>query len=259
MRVFFLLAQKAFRRNLQYRASHVVTNIASAIFGFIYIAIWQAAAAGTGTADYSATVLPRYIAFNQAMLWITIFRQHGLGIPEAVATGAVSLEMMRPVDYHAMVVVRELGNVWYSFWFRTVPLAAVFALAVGMHVPQRPSTYALLPVAVGLAAYVGLCLHYVAGLSAFWTIQSRWSNQLLQAAHFGLSGFMVPVDLLPGALAPLAAALPFAALQYYPTRIYLELSGAEALVWPFVWSILLTLLCRAMTYAARRKLEVQGG
>ena len=258
-RAYALLAQKAFRRNLEYRASHVVTNIASVIFGFIYVAIWQAATVNGGTGDYSPLDFAHYVAFNQAMLWITLFRQNGLGIPDAVSSGAVAMEMARPLDYHQMCVARELGNVWYSFLFRTMPIAAVFALAVGVHVPQRSATPALLVVAVALAAYVGLCLHYIVGISAFWTIRSRWAIQFLHTATFGLSGFMVPVELLPGLLGPVAAALPFAAMQYYPARIYLELSGPEALLWPFFWSIALTAICRVLTRAARRKLEVQGG
>lgn len=259
MHVVPLLAQKAFRRNLQYRASHVVTNVASLVFGFIYVAVWQAATARGGTGDYSPAQLAWYVAFNQAMLWITIFRQNGLGIPEAVHTGAVALDMMRPLDYHGMMVAREAGNVWYSFWFRTVPLFVAFTLAIGAHVPQRPETYPLLAASIVLAAYVGLCLHYIVGIAAFWTIQSRWAHQFLHTAHFGLSGFMVPVELLPGILAPIAAASPFAPLQYYPARIYLELSGSEALRMPVFWAVLLTLACRVLTRLARRKLEIQGG
>ena len=259
MHVYPLLAQKSFRRNLQYRASHVITNAASAIFGFIYIAVWQAATSQGGAGDYAPLDFARYVAFNQALLWITIFRENGLGIPEAVRTGAVSLDMARPIDYHVMLLTRETGNLWYSFWFRTVPLAAVFALALGVHVPTRPATYGLLLAGVVLAAYNGLCLHYIAGIAAFWTVQSRWAIQLLHTAHFGLSGFMVPIDLLPGVLAPVAALLPFGSLQYYPARIYLELSGAEALVIPAAWAVLLTVICRLLTRAARRKLEIQGG
>ena len=120
-------------------------------------------------------------------------------------------------------------------------------------------TTLILLAAILLAVYIGLCLHYVVGIAAFWTIQSGWAYQFLHTAHTGLSGFMVPVELLPGILAPIAAASPFAALQYYPARIYLELSGAEALRVPLVWAALLTLVCRLLTHLARRKLEIQGG
>lgn len=254
-----LLAHKAYRRNFQYRASHVITNIASVIFGFIYIAIWQAATSQGGTGDYTPIDFARYVAFNQALLWVTIFRENGLGIPQTIRTGAISLDMMRPVDYHLMMVTRELGNVWYSFLFRTLPLSAVFAWAVGVHIPTHPSTVGLLAVAIVLAVYNGLCLHYIAGISAFWTLQSRWAFQLLHSAHFGLSGFMVPIDLLPPGLSQLATYLPFGSLQYYPARIYLELAGAEALILPAIWAVVLTVLCRILTRLARRTVEIQGG
>lgn len=259
MSVYSMLAHKAFRRNVQYRASHLITNIASLIFGFIYIAIWQAATATGGTGDYDPTHFARYVAFNQALLWITIFRENGLGIPQSIQTGAISLDMMRPVDYHTMMMVRELGNIWYSLWFRTLPLAGLFALAIGVHTPSNLERVGLLVLAILMAVYNGLCLHYIAGLMGFWTIQARWAIQLLHTAHFGLSGFMVPVDLLPGALSTLAAYSPFSSLQYFPARIYLELSGAEALVIPAAWVLILTAVCRALTHLARRKLEIQGG
>src|SRR5690606_36824339 len=120
-------------------------------------------------------------------------------------------------------------------------------------------TPALLAIAVVAAAYIGLCLHYIAGLSGFWTIRSQWAIQFLHTAHFGLSGFMVPVEMLPGHVAPLSAALPFATLQYYPARIYLALSGAEAPLWHVFGSAALTVIGRAMPRAARRYLEVHGG
>jgi ABC-type uncharacterized transport system, permease component len=259
MGAYWLLAKKAFRRNMQYRASHMVNNAASAIFGFIYIAVWQAAARNAGAGEYTAAVMARWVAFTQVMLWLAVFLPHGLGIPEAVRTGAVSLEMLRPVDFHLLVISRELGTVWYNAWFRSLPLALVFALAVGVHVPQRPATYPLLACAVLLSVYLGLCQQYLVGISSFWTVQARWAWQLVNTCQMVLSGFMVPIDLLPPPFSYLARALPFAPLLYDPARIYLELSGAEALTWPAIWAVLLTLICRSLTAKARRRLEVQGG
>src|SRR5690606_22831188 len=85
MNAYILSAAKAYRRHLQYRAAHVVNNVASAIFGFMYIAIWQAATGGTAaTGDYEATNMARWVAFNQVMLWAAVFLTNGLGIPETV-------------------------------------------------------------------------------------------------------------------------------------------------------------------------------
>lgn len=260
MNAYLLSAKKVFRRNLQYRAAHMVNNVASAIFGFIYIAIWQGAAGGSaGVGDYDATTLARWVAFNQVILWVAVFLPHGLGIPDAVRSGSVSLEMLRPLDYHLFVISRELGTVWYNACYRCLPLALVFALAIGWHVPQRLATYPLLLCAIALAVYIGICQQYLVGISAFWTIQARWAWQLTNACQIALSGFMVPIDLLPAPFDALARLLPFAPLHHDPARIYLELDGARALAWPLFWAVALTLICRSLTHKARRKLEVQGG
>ena len=259
MSAYMLLGKKAYRRNLQYRAAHMVNNAASMIFGLIYIAIWQAAARGSEVGPYNAATLAWWVAFNQALLWVAVFLPFGLGIPEMVRTGAVSLEMLRPLDFHLLVIARELGTVWYNLWFRTFPLAIVFALVIRVHVPKNPATYPLLLCGIALAVYIGLCQQYLVGISAFWTVEARWAWQLLNTFQVVLSGFMVPIDLLPAPFFQIARALPFAPLHHDPVSIYLELAGAEALAWPVAWAIVLTIVCRYVTAKARRRLEVQGG
>lgn len=260
MNAYLVSAQKAFRRYHQYRVAHMVNNGASAIFGFIYIAIWYAATGGsTGPGPYEARAMTHWVAFNQVMLWAAVFLTRGLGIPEAVRTGTISIEMLRPLDYHLFVISRELGTVGYNLLYRSLPLAVVFGLAVGVHVPARLTTYPLFLAGVALAIYVGLCLQYLIGISSFWTLQTRSAHHLFYALHTAFSGFLVPIDLLPAPFDLVARFLPFAALHHDPARIYLELSGASALGWPAFWAATLTVVCRGLTRAARRRLEVQGG
>lgn len=259
MGAYVLLGIKAYRRNLQYRAAHMVNNAASAIFGFIYMAIWQAAAAGETEGPYSAAIMAQWVAFNQVMVWLAVFLPFGLGIPDMVRTGAISLEMLRPLDFHLMVIFRELGTLCYNALFRSLPLALVFSSVIGVRAPERLATYPLLLVAVLLAAYIGLCQQYLVGITSFWTVQARWAWQLLNTFQVVLSGFMVPIELLPVPFSHIARVLPFATIHHDPSRIYLERAGVEALAWPVLWAVLLTLICRYATARARRKLEVQGG
>lgn len=260
MNAYLLSAVKAFRRHLQYRAAHMVNNAASAIFGFMYIAIWQAATGGHPAADaYGGATMAHWVAFNQVMLWACVFLTRGLGIPEAVRTGAIALELLRPLDFHLYVLSRELGSVGYNLLFRGLPLAVVFGIVVGVHTPSRAATYLWLLCAVALSIYIGLCLQYLIGISAVWTMQIRAANHLFFTLHTAFSGFLVPIDLLPRPFDTVARLLPFAALHYDPARIYLEMAGAEALAWPALWAAVLTLACRGLTIAARRRLEVQGG
>lgn len=40
IRLYRVLATKAYARNIQYRGSHLLHNFASAIFGYLYACIW---------------------------------------------------------------------------------------------------------------------------------------------------------------------------------------------------------------------------
>ncbi len=255
---YLTLFRKAYRKNLQYRAAHMINNFASAIFGFVYIAIWQSATSQGGIGPYNAETMTWYIACTQGLLWITTFLTHGLGVPEAIRTGAVSLEMMRPVGFFGYIMSREAGHTYYNLWYRTVPLIVIFVITVGMRIPA-PADIPALIIAIVIGSYTGLCLAYIVGLVAFWTIEVRWAHYLNHSLVFSIGGSMIPIEMLPGFLGPLGLALPFSSLVYYPTRIYLGLARFDALVVPTVWAVLLTVLCLSMTRAARRRLEVQGG
>lgn len=256
--VYLLLASKNFQRNLQYRAAHMINNAASALFGFVYIAIWRAVSP-SGTGDYGGASLTHYIAFCQALLWISTFFPAGLSIGESVRTGAVAVELMRPISFQGYILAREAGGVFYNLLYRSVPLLAVFAVTVGLHKPGAFSSYILTILAAFLASYVGLTLNYLVGLASFWTTEVRWAHSLLYSLTFGLAGYLVPLDLMPRPIGSLARFLPFAAQNFYPARVYLGLDGIEGLLWPTFWALALTVIAHLITRQARRRMEVQGG
>jgi ABC-2 type transport system permease protein len=237
----------------------MVNNAASMIFGFVYISIWQAAARQGGSGVYSSQMLVWYMAYSQSILWITTFMIAGLDIQIKVRSGAVALEMMRPVDFFLMTVSRELGSLVYSLLFRTLPIAAAFALAVGFYVPSGGLVWIWILLSVVLGAWVGMCLIYLVGISSFWTWEIGWCHTLQYSVNMLFSGYMVPLDLMPPWLEQIARGLPFAAQSFYPVRIYLQLSGPEALLPGAIWAFILTLICLGVTSLARERLEVQGG
>ena len=80
--LYFTLASKAYARNLQYRGAHMVHNIASAMFGFMYACIWIGLGADYALGDYGTQGMVGYIAFTQVALWVSSFVTNGLGIPK---------------------------------------------------------------------------------------------------------------------------------------------------------------------------------
>lgn len=250
----------SFRRNLQYRGQHMVNNVASAIFGFIYIALWQAVMAGrTVGGQFTAQSMTMYVAASQCVLWIGTFDHSGLEIARRVRDGSISAELLRPVGFAWLQLSQILGLKAYNFVFRSLVLAAIFRAAVGFGPPSGWTACLLSAAAWALAAYTGALMAYFVGLAGFWTTEPSWMYLLLQSLTLFFGGASIPLTLLPGALAPVALASPFACLAYYPVAIYLGWVGAEGLLPLLAWPAALTVLALRLTAAARRRLEVAGG
>ncbi|MBU8711468.1 MULTISPECIES: ABC transporter permease [Brevibacillus] len=258
--VYWRIIRKSYRRNLQYRLSHLINNVASSIFGLVFIAIWMGVLRGKAVhGPYDAETMACYIAICQSVLWVTTFMSPGLNVQVGVRSGAVSLDMIKPVHYLWYTLSQEFGRLLYNACYRSLPIGLLLGLAVGFSFPSDPLAYLLFLLSLLLAAYVGMLLFYLVGISSFWTTEVRWLHLILLSLVFGFGGQMIPVDLMPGVLGQLAPFLPFAAMIYYPVMNWLELAPVYSIGVQLLWAVILTVVALAVTKQARRKLEIQGG
>lgn len=258
--VYWRIIRKSYRRNLQYRLSHLINNLASSIFGLVFIAIWAGVLKGKEVhGPYDLQTMGQYIAVCQSVLWMTTFLSPGLAIPVGVRSGAVSLDLIKPVHYLWYMLSQEFGRILYNALYRSLPIALLLSLAVGFHFPSSFSVFLLFALSLLLGTYVGLLLFYLTGLASFWTTEIRWVHYILLSLVFGLGGQMIPSDLLPGVMGNIAPYLPFSCMIYYPVMTFLQLAGPEAIIIQGSWALVLTGIALAVTTLARRKVEIQGG
>jgi ABC-2 type transport system permease protein len=238
----------------------MINNVASALFGFIYIALWQAVAPATSATDpYTRSTMTAMMVLAQVFAWLTTFLPAGLGIQASVRSGAIALEMARPVPFFPMVLARETGNLLYQSVYRALPLALLFAVTVGFPRPASAGHLLLTIPSLALGAYAGLTMTYTVGVTSFWTTEIRWAHWTYYTVVSVVSGGWVPADMLPGWLGRVAPYLPFSVLQFHPLRIYLGLGGWNDLLVQVVWVAVLTLWCIWLTGRALRRIVVQGG
>lgn len=257
---YITVARMSLRRNLQYRSQHMINNAASALFGFIYIALWQSVAGGAAnTGADSPAALAHYIAVNQCLLWVTTFDRSGLEIASRVRDGSIGSELMRPVSFFWTQVARIYGIRAYNFVFRSLVLAAVFHFAVGFGLPAGLPRLGMTALSWLMAAHIGTMLTYFTGLAGFWTTDVGWLYLTLQMLNIFLGGASIPLQYMPAGLAAAAKLTPFASVGYLPASLYLGWSGPEALAAMLFWSVVLPLLAVALTRRARRRVEVVGG
>lgn len=257
--LFAVLARKAYARNLQYRGAHLLHNVVSAAFGFIYVSIWTGLGGDASLGVYGQKGIVSYIAFNQATLWITLFITNGLGLEQSVRTGQIALDLMRPVHLFNQAVSREWGQILYQFLYKFLPIYILYFFIFSLQLPNQISVYGWTLTSLILAAYISICINYLIGVAALWTTESRWFYWVNYALSMLLSGFFIPLEWLPAWLRMISFCSPYPYLLYYPTRIYMQLEHGTVVLGALLWCIGFTCVCVAATHGLRRKLEVQGG
>ena len=93
---------------------------------------WQLHSLG----EYGANGIVGYIAFNQAILWITQFTTNGLGLEQAVRTGQIAVDLMRPVHLFYQAMSREWGQVWYQFLYKCIPIYVLYVFIFSLQLPH---------------------------------------------------------------------------------------------------------------------------
>ncbi len=259
--VYAYLARTGYMRNTTYRWSHMLNNLASLVFGFLYISLWQAVAPETAAAGdpYNRATMVNMMIVAQVFAWTNGFLPHGLGIHLTIRDGTIATHMARPIPYFPMIIMREVGNVLYQFLWRGMPIAIMFAFTLGFPRPASGLSLLMTVPSLVLGSYVTMTLLYTVGITSLWTTEVRWAQWLYFTTLTLLSGGWIPADILPGWLGKVAPYLPFASQMYYPVRIYMGLSDPSGLLVQVAWAVAMTVWCLWITHRAQARIVVQGG
>ena len=134
-----------------------------------------------------------HICFNQVIAWFT---QFGMGIrhrvAESVRSGKIAVELTRPMDFFFYKIAFELGSQLYGLLFRGVPVGLGLALFVGMCLPASPVVWFFTLTELAVGGYVGLTLGYLVGVSSFWTTEIRTASWAVYSAQTLLGGISMP-------------------------------------------------------------------
>jgi ABC-2 type transport system permease protein len=250
-----------FRVLLQYRAAALAGLGTQIFWGFIRVAVF--------TAFYrSSTAIPAmsepdaitYLWLTQCLLLLLPWRPDA-DIVALVRTGNVAVELVRPVDLHALWYARALAQRTAPALLRCAPLVVLALLFFGMRLPPTP--FAALAFCVSLVCAVLLSAAFTLLLSVgmVFTTDGKGLQSLAGAlVNFG-SGSLVPLMLLPDGLRTVVEWLPFRGIMDTPFRLWLgHVDGWLALVGhQLAWTATLLLGSRWLLRVALRRLEVQGG
>lgn len=253
----------AFLSRLAYR-----NEVWSGLFGelvttFAYIAVWTAGFAAMGSVD--GVTLPEMITYvliaGPLLNWNTTRFIREVG--GAVRTGDVTVFLLKPLHYPALLLSNQLGSYAFDLVAITIPVALIVALSFGLLPPAGPE-YGMLFLVYWVVSWLMLFLIATCvSLLAFWILTAFALDWFLRGIMALASGGVIPLWFMPSAIANVLGYLPFAWVSYYPAAVYLgklDLPSAVLhLLIGLCWLAAMAFIVHWLWSRARYRLVVQGG
>ena len=166
-------------------ASHL-NSVASAIFGVLSIPLLSVTCRGS--------CICQIMVYYYSQPGLHLVHQFGVKIHakirDAVRSGNIATELMRPVDFFTYRAATEYGWMIYGLLFRGVPVGLMLS-SLGFYFPRQPVTWMWTLLALLFGAYITITNMYLVGLTAFWTTEIRTAYWVMSSLSLGLGGAAV--------------------------------------------------------------------
>ena len=262
MRLFWEVARRAFQRNLTYRAATIAGLITNFGFGWLRVSVLLALYDGRSAVEgITQNDLYAYVALTQAVInYLALFGWYEL--MESVHTGEVGSDLLKPMGYFQFWMAKDAGRAAVALLLRGVLIMIFFGLVFPMSFPAGWQWF-WLGTAVLFSWLVSFTFRFLINLAAFWSPNAR--GMINTGFIFGwlLSGFLMPLRLLPEWVQTIAYLTPFPFTLNMVVEVYLGLlQGPElirALILQLVWALGMAILGQIVLKTAVRRLVILGG
>ena len=263
LRACLTLAEKTLRARMVYRASTLLSVIASAAGYSVFLLVWSEVYRQRG----ATLILPASQAFPYLVtalvlnftLTSTLESRAGLRI----VRGLITADLTKPMGFLPWHLAQAFGDLLGNALL-ALPIVAVGLASLGQGlVPHHPSAALL-----GLGSLLlGFLVNFSIGfltIQAFFVTDSYYGVSFTRVAlHQAFSGLAAPLALFPAPLRAIAACLPFRHVIETPARVWLgQLGGLDALRFmslQALWAAGLLALGSALFRVALRRIQIQGG
>jgi len=263
MRLFYELVKLSFRLQLTYRTANLAGLATNFFFGLLRAAVLVALyGASHEVAGISLTAAITYTGISQATIACLSF----FGwweIMQSVYSGDIGSDLLKPMNYFAFWLARDVGRAAASFLVRGLTVMAAYALIFDITLPKSWGQWLAVGTALTLSLLVSFSYRFLVNLAAFWTPDARGVGRFAFGLSWLLSGFLMPLRFFPTWFVRLCNLTPFPSVINTVIEVYLGLlTGPElfrALGMQLLWVAILFVAGQLALRAGVRKLVIQGG
>lgn len=263
MRLFWEISKLAFQRQLAYRAATLAGLATNFFFGMlrasVLIALFHG---GSMIADMTISDAITYTALTQAAIaFLSLFSWYE--VMDSVYSGAISSDMLKPMNYFNYWLAQDTGRAVASFLTRGITVILAYALFFDLSFPKHISQWAAFLAVLLLSWLVSFAWRFLVNLAAFWTPNALGIGRLAFILSWFLSGFIMPLRLFPEWFVKVCYFTPFPYTINAVVEAYLGLLGTRELLGiilgQITWILLLVLAGMVALRAGVRRLEILGG
>lgn len=276
-RVYWRVLQTSISERLTYRGDFVLGTLVRFLPLVTQVFLWTAIFAGDESRRLNGYSYRNMVAYALlVMLGRAFSSMPGLasGMARDIRDGTIKKYLTQPVDMLGFLFWARVAHKLVYYTVATIPFALVFWLARGFF-DQVPSCETLLAVAVALVLgfLIGFLTESLIGLSGFYLLEVSSLIFIYMMLNYFLSGHMIPLDWLVGALpvgsfwrgvaAWLLKWLPFQYMAYFPAAVLLGRIPADEvplrLLVGAIWVVVLWQLNRWLFNRGIRRYTAFGG
>ena len=252
-----------FRTLLQYRVAAIAGIGTQLFWGLILVMVLEA--------FYRSTTAPQPITIEEVTTYVWLGQCFLLLLPwnvdrdiqALIRSGAVSYELLRPLDLYNQWYSRVLALRSAPTLIRSLPLIPVAALFLGMQAPDSWAAAGAFMLAMLGALLLSCAITNLLNITLLWTISGQGLVTLMFSVVLVFSSSLVPLPLFPEWTQTVLSILPFRGLVDTPFRLYLGNIPSGDLLFhlahQLAWATAIVVFGRWLLSRGVRRLVIQGG
>ena len=252
---------------LQYRAAALAGIATQTVWGFLAVMLFRALyLTAPELLPMDMQALASYTWLREALFGLWNVYAWESELFQAVQTGTVAYELLRPTDLYAMWTARGLGLRLSRCALRILPilLAGILMPApYGLRLIVSPATFGVFLFSSLLALLLTVAFGMLCYSLTFYVVDPKGIMAVVPALCELLGGDVLPLPFFPEKLRRFAELSPFGSLQNVPLRIFSgDLSGAQmlpAVALQLFWCVTLTLAGYLLLQRGLRRTVIAGG
>lgn len=221
-RKYWAIASISAKSNLVYVTEAGSRLVFLAVVLYTFMQLWSVTYKHTGMkvlGGLSLNEMLWYLALTESIIMssprITVL------VDEDVRTGALAVQLVRPMSYPLYRLFATLGERVVRFLITFVAASLIAFLIVGP-LPSLRAESLLFLLALPLAFALDFFGYFFVGLGAFWMEDTTGPMLIFSRLTMILGGMLIPLQLFPDYMQPALAVLPFSSMVYGPARLFVS-------------------------------------